>query len=414
MDTQSISDLTLQIKNRLESSFPAVSVKGEISNYRRPSSGHVYMTLKDDKAQLPAVLWKSTRSRLSFELRDGLEVVVDGRIEVYPPAGRYQLICSSITPAGEGELQRAFNLLLARLTAAGYFNAEHKQPLPRIPEHIGLITSPTGAVIRDMCDVLGRRFPAARLQLYPVKVQGDGAAESVIEAIDYFTTRIPARERPDVLIVARGGGSLEDLQAFNEESVAMAIFHSSIPVISAIGHETDVTIADMVADVRAGTPSIAAELAVPDRTDMLERLEELTRRPLRSLLSKIEGTERQIDSLTGSYAFNRPQVLCDRVEEQLEHMVRYMRQSAGMKLRHTDQELRSAEEKLHLLDYRTILKRGFTLVRDENGYITRGGGLREGNEATVVFADTSVGVTVTGQRNGNDRADGPARDLHEC
>jgi len=410
-EIQSVSELTLEIKRCLEGEFPAVRVKGEVSNYRLPSSGHVYMTLKDDKSQIPAVIWKNLRMRLPFELRDGLELVVSGRIELYPPSGRYQLICTSLTTAGEGELQQAFARLLQKLTTAGYFNAEHKKPLPSAPERIGLITSLTGAVIRDMSDVFRRRFPAAALQLYPVKVQGDGAVENIVEALHFFNAGLPTDKRPEVLIVARGGGSLEDLQAFNEEAVAMAIFNSSIPVISAVGHETDVTIADMVADVRAGTPSIAAELAVPETTELLGWIDNWHERQKKALKTRIEGAEKEIASLLGSYAFNRPRMLCDRMEEQLVYLKRYMSQSAGGKLRHAEQMLLSAGRHLDVLDYRKILDRGFALVKNDKGYITRGKGLGEGDPATIVFADTEIDVSVTHRSDGNGRENAPAQGL---
>lgn len=387
-----VSELTTGIKSVLEDNFITVSVRGEISNFKLPSSGHIYMTLKDEGAQIPAVIWKNIRMRLSLDLKDGLEIIARGRIEVYPPSGRYQLICTSVALAGEGALQLAYAMLLEKLAGKGYFNQEHKKPLPGIPEKIGLITSATGAVIEDMSNVLGRRFPLAKLLLYPVKVQGEEAAQNVVEALDYFNGLSDPVQKPDIIIVARGGGSLEDLQAFNQEEVALAIFGSEIPVISAIGHETDVTIADMVADMRAGTPSIAAEIAAPDAQELLRHCEILLNRQTTALHAKVEGTERQLDSLLGSYAFNRPHIKIDQLHEQISHLVRYMKQSAGNALRHAERSFSAATERLALLDYRKTLERGFTLVRQNKTYVTSSSSVRKGERASVIFHDGEVDV----------------------
>ncbi len=406
----SVSELTLKIKSELESAFPAVTVRGEISNFRLPASGHIYMTLKDEDAQIPAVIWKNVRVRLPLDLKDGIEIVATGRLEVYPPSGRYQLICTSLTLAGEGMLQQAFALLLHKLASAGYFNVEHKKKLPAFPETIGLVTSPTGAVIRDMCDVLTRRFPAASLLLYPVKVQGEGAAASIIDAIEYFNTAADEQHRPDLIIVARGGGSLEDLQAFNEERVAMAIFNSSIPVVSAVGHETDFTIADMVADVRAGTPSIAAEIAVPDKEELRQRISSLTQRQFSSLKTRIDGATREISSLTGSYAFNRPKVQCDQLDAEISTLIRFMSRSVQDRCEHIEQRFSAAKGRLSLLDYRNVLRRGFVLINTDSGYITTCREMAEKTRAKALFCDGEIAIMT----DVNDRDDGQAQDPHEC
>jgi len=312
---QSVGELTRAIKNELESLFPFVRVKGELSNVKQHSSGHVYLTLKDSEAQIPAVIWKSVRARSPLELRDGLEVIAEGRLEVWPPAGRYQLICTALFETGEGEQRLALERLIAKLAKAGWFDAERKKPIPRIPRRIGMITSPTGAVIRDMSDVFARRFPAAELLLYPVQVQGERAVESIVRALRYFNDPPKPEHKPDVLIVARGGGSSEDLQAFNDEAVAEAIYRSAIPVISAVGHETDLSVADMVADLRAGTPSIAAERAVPDREELLRLIDNLVNRQSILMEGLISGAQLQVDSITSSYAFNRPVQMLGQFEE---------------------------------------------------------------------------------------------------
>ena len=412
--TLTVSELTREIKSVLEGNFPTISVRGEISNFKLPSSGHIYMTLKDEGAQIPAVIWKNTRMRLSVDLKDGLEIIARGRLEVYPPSGRYQLICTSVAPAGAGALQQAFAMLLEKLTSQGYFNREHKKPLPAIPEKIGLVTSATGAVIKDMGNVLKRRFPAAKLMLYPVKVQGEEAAENVIRALTYFNNPANPIHRPDVIIVARGGGSLEDLQAFNEENVALAIFGSSIPVISAIGHETDVTITDMVADMRAGTPSIAAEIAVPDTQELLRHSDTLLNRQCSALYAKVEGTERQVDSLLESYAFNLPQVKLERLNEQIDHLVKYMSHAARNTLRHTANLFSSLMERLALLDYRKTLERGFTLIRKDDTYATSSTTLRKTDRASVIFHDGEVAVEVTREQPVPGKSSGQDQDPPEC
>lgn len=394
--TLSVSELTLQIKQQVELLFPKISVRGEISNFKRPGSGHLYFTLKDAGAQIPAVAWKSTAARLPRELRDGMDVIAEGRLEVYPPSGRYQLICSSITPAGEGALQQAFALLVEKLTRAGWFLPEHKKPLPRIPGTIGLITSPTGAVIEDMGKVLGRRFPASRVLLYPVKVQGREAAASVAGALDWFNATRIARWRADLLIVARGGGSLEDLQAFNEEEVAAAIHRSAIPVISAVGHETDVTIADMVADLRAGTPSIAAELAVPDSLELQRGIDSAASRLEELLTARLEGTERQIASMLGSYAFNRPLTLLEQFSERTAGLEERMQRALEATQQRARQRFEAAERHLGLLDYRKTLERGYVLVKKEGKPATAATLLRPDDRIELQFHDGTLPAVISG------------------
>ena len=384
---QSVSELTRSIKNELESIFPFVRVRGEISNCKPHSSGHVYLTLKDAEAQIPAVIWKSVRSRFPIELRDGLEVIAEGRIEVYPPAGRYQLICTSLSGTGEGAQQQALALLIARLARAGYFDAGRKKPLPRLPSTIGMITSPTGAVIRDMSDVFARRFPIVSLLLYPVQVQGERAVESVVRALDYFNDPPLPEHRPDVIILARGGGSSEDLQAFNDEAVAEAIYRSRIPVISAIGHETDLTVADMVADLRAGTPSIAAERAAPDREELLRHIDSLAGRQAILMEGKVTGAQLQVDSICGSYAFNRPVLMLGQMEERLATLQKDAARAVNEKLRQREMLFDATAQRLAMLDVRRVLQRGFALVKGNSGYVTSAAALSPGEEIGIKFQD---------------------------
>lgn len=393
---QSVGELTRAIKSELESQFPFVRVKGELSNCKLHSSGHVYLTLKDSEAQLPAVMWKSVRSRFPLELRDGLEVIAEGRLEVYPPAGRYQLICTALFESGQGAQQLALEQLIAKLAKAGWFDAERKKPLPRIPRRIGMITSSTGAVIRDMSDVFARRFPAAELLLYPVQVQGERAVESIVRALRYFNDPPTPEHKPDVLIVARGGGSAEDLQAFNTEAVAEAIYNSAIPVISAVGHETDQSVADMVADLRAGTPSIAAERAVPDRDELLRLIDGLRQRQAILMEGKISGAQLQLDSIVSSYAFNRPAQQLGQIEERLALTEKEMKRAISEKLRDRDQQLLTATDRLAMLDIQRVLKRGFALVTQDDRYITSATALEAGAEIALTFHDGRRNARVGG------------------
>jgi exodeoxyribonuclease VII large subunit len=263
-----VSELTQEIKDILEDKFSDIWVEGEISNFRVPPSGHIYFTLKDDFSQIRAVLFKMQARNLRFLPEDGLRVICRGRVSLYEKRGDYQLILESIEPKGIGVLQLAFLQLKERLEKEGLFDPALKKPIPMIPKKIGIVTSPTGAVIQDMLHILERRFENLHILLYPVQVQGEGASSEIAEGIKYFNKFTDV----DVIIVGRGGGSLEDLWAFNEEGVARAIYHSKVPIISAVGHETDYTIADFVADLRAPTPSAAAELVVRDKREVKNTL----------------------------------------------------------------------------------------------------------------------------------------------
>jgi exodeoxyribonuclease VII large subunit len=259
-----VSELTRHIRSNLEQQFPSVWVEGEISNLRCPSSGHQYFTLKDKASQIRAVLFRSQSERLKFGLQDGLEVLVFGRLTVYEPRGDYQLLLEAVEPKGIGALQLAFRQLKSKLEAEGIFQDSRKRPLPAFPERIGVVTSPVGAALHDLLTIMHRRWPLARVLIAPVSVQGRVAAGQVAAAIQMFNHLSPQFGKVEVLIVGRGGGSIEDLWAFNEEQVVRAIADSRIPIVSAVGHETDVTLADLAADFRAPTPSAAAELVVPD------------------------------------------------------------------------------------------------------------------------------------------------------
>jgi exodeoxyribonuclease VII large subunit len=288
-----VSELTREIKDILEGKFYELWVEGEISNLRIPPSGHLYFTLKDDSSQIRAVLFRLQARALRFIPEDGLHVICCGRISVYEKRGEYQLILETMEPKGVGALQLAFLQLKDKLEKEGFFDLSRKKPIPMFPQTIGIVTSPTGAVIRDMLHIIERRFKNVRIVLYPVRVQGEGAALEIAEGIDYFN----ALNEVDVIIVGRGGGSIEDLWAFNEEEVARAIYHSKIPIISAVGHETDYTIADFVADLRAPTPSAAAELVVKDKREVKEILDQWEDRLENQMLQILQESGAEVSYL---------------------------------------------------------------------------------------------------------------------
>jgi len=297
LDILTVSELTQKIRLQLESSFDSVWVEGEISNLRSPSSGHLYFTLKDENSQIKTVVFRSHIRFLRFEIKDGLQVISRGRVSVYEPRGDYQLIIDYIEPKGVGALQLAYEQLKERLKSEGLFDDSHKKPLPLLPRKIGLITSPSGAAVRDMINIILRRFSNTGILIFPVRVQGEGASSEIAHAIEELNKISDV----DVMIVGRGGGSLEDLWAFNEEIVARAIYHSEIPVISAVGHEIDFTISDFVADLRAPTPSAAAELVVPNKSELISslkhwmgRLENLVCQFLESNRNKLDFLEKRL------------------------------------------------------------------------------------------------------------------------
>jgi len=293
-DVYSVSQLLRESKSVLEGSFPLIWVEGEISNLSRPASGHLYFSLKDAQSQVRCALFRGSRRGMSIDPRDGMLALVRARVTLYEARGDFQLIVETLEAAGEGALRRAFELLKQRLEKEGLFATTRKKSLPRLPRRIGVITSPSGAVFHDIVRTLARRFPAIDVLLYPVPVQGDGAADEIARTI-----RLAGfRRECDALIVARGGGSLEDLWAFNEEVVARAIFECSLPVVSAVGHETDFTIADFVADVRAPTPTAAAELLSPDQNEWLARIDQISRRLNQRIRDRIRSEQQTLDYLT--------------------------------------------------------------------------------------------------------------------
>lgn len=309
-----VSQLTQEIKRHLEGSFPSVWIEGEISNAKMQSSGHFYFSLKDSKAQIAAVMFRGDMLELKSAPKDGDHVIVRGEMNVYPPSGRYQLVIRELRQVGLGELLLKLEELKKKIHQKGWFKAEHKKPLPKFPKRIGVVTSPTGAVIQDIINVLSRRFSGFHLILNPVRVQGEGAAQEIAQAIQQFNQH----QLVDVMIVGRGGGSLEDLWAFNEEIVAAAIFHSQIPIVSAVGHETDHCIADYVADVRAPTPSAAAEIVSAETAQQLQHLQQLQRRMQQTVNHLIRQDKNRLQGLLKQPVFQSPYVILGPLMQQMD------------------------------------------------------------------------------------------------
>jgi len=310
----SVSRLTSLLKDLLEENFQQVWVEGELSNLSQPASGHLYFTLKDSGAMVRCVMFRSNAKALKFRLEEGMVLILRGRLSVYDQRGDFQIICEYLEPQGAGALQLAFMQLKERLATEGLFDEAHKRPLPLLPRRVGIVTSSTGAAIHDILNVLGRRFAALELLICPVHVQGNGAAEEIAQAIDDFN-RLQAA---DVLIVGRGGGSLEDLWAFNEEAVARAIHRSSIPVISAVGHETDWTIADFTADLRAPTPSAAAEMVCTSSEELSRQVSDLNHRLKQAIQKQLQLANRNLQGL--SRALHDPSLLLGHLGQRLDDL----------------------------------------------------------------------------------------------
>lgn len=381
-----VSEITRRIKATLEAGFQDVCVQGEISNFKRHSSGHLYFTLKDESAQLQAVMWRGRASNLFFIPQDGMKVIACGDITLYEVRGVYQISVAAMQPAGIGALQLAFEQLKQKLAAEGLFDEAHKKPLPEYPERIGLVTSPTGAAIKDIMTVIARRFPSVELILAPVRVQGAEASEEIAQAIRDFNRY----GNVDLLIVGRGGGSLEDLWPFNEEVVARAIYDSKIPVISAVGHEVDFTIADFVADLRAPTPSAAAELAVPDRLELVENVRDFAYTSHDLINNMIETFRSSVRNLVSSYAFNRPLDLVRQHSQRLDELDRTIQRLATHQVSMKQREIDALGKRLFSLSPESVLHRGFTIVRREGRIVPDASDLASGDAVEIQFRDGDV------------------------
>ena len=425
-----VSQLNNNIKFLLEESFGFVLVEGEVSNLRRPQSGHVYFTLKDDKSQIKAVFFRQFGGygrRNDFDLEEGLKVLCRARLNVYLPRGEYQIVVESLEPLGVGALQRAFEQLKAKLFAEGLFDERYKKELPFMPERIGVITSPTGAVIRDILNITMRRFPLADILIAPARVQGNEAATEIIQALRH----LHSYGKVDVIVIARGGGSLEDLAPFNDEALAREIFKSAIPIVSAVGHETDFTICDFVSDMRAPTPSAAAELIVPERLELMSKIRNLQQRMISGVGRYLEDNKAFLAELKERLKDPRRHLInlkinLDDLKDRLVNAFNNKRQSLFNELRHNQLQLyhQSPEEKirgekillknlqkdlinnfygrvselreklqknsavLESLSPLGVLQRGYSITRGiESGAIVRQAeGLSEGDDVNVLLA----------------------------
>ncbi|AQS58508.1 exodeoxyribonuclease VII large subunit [Desulforamulus ferrireducens] len=363
----SVSELTRYIKNKLESDLLLANiwVKGEISNFKLHSSGHIYLTLKDREACLKTVMFRSRARTLLFQPKNGMSVLVRGYISLYERDGSYQLYAEGMEPEGIGALYIAYEQLKQKLADQGLFDPQRKKPIPRIPQTIGIVTSPTGAAIQDMLNIIRRRWPRVDIQLAPVLVQGEGAAASIAKAIKLMNEL----SQVDVIITGRGGGSLEELWAFNTEEVAFAIYNSRIPVISAVGHETDYTIADMVADLRAPTPSAAAELVVPDSREMLRYLQSINLRLSKAVVNRLERNKQRLQHCTNSAVLQRPYLITGNRQQTLDVLTSNLHRAGKLRLADKAAQLAALAGKLNVLSPLATMARGYSICTDATGKV---------------------------------------------
>lgn len=388
MNVHSVSSLNAYIKGLFarETVLQHILVRGEVSNFKRYMSGHCYFTLKDAKSALKCVMFRSYASRLRFQPENGMQIVAEGRIAVYERDGVYQLYAENLQPEGAGSLAIAFEQLKQKLSAEGLFDAAHKKPLPKFPKKIGIVTSLSGAVLRDIYHVSKRRWPSVELVLYPVTVQGGESAAEIAAGIRFFNEKYPV----DVLIVGRGGGSMEDLWSFNEEAVVRAIYDSVIPVISAVGHETDFTLADFAADRRAATPSQAAEFAVPDRQELRRYVESLRARLGTLARREVQTRRLRVEGLLQSTALSKPQLLLAGRKQRLDRAQARLLELCQKSLVTKKQALTTAMEKLEILSPVHVLRRGYSIVEKQGRPITSVRQVTAGDALTLVMKDGRI------------------------
>jgi exodeoxyribonuclease VII large subunit len=388
-----VTEVTRRIKGVVEGGFPSVTIQGELANFKAHGSGHLYFTLRDESCQIAGVMWRSRAGSLRFTPEDGMKVVVTGRIAVYEVRGIYQVDALSLRPVGVGDLQLAFEKLKAKLSGEGLFEPSRKRPLPLYPRQIGVVTSETGAVFHDIMTVVKRRYPSVGVILRPTRVQGTGAAGDIAAAIAEFNSL----EGIDCLIVGRGGGSLEDLWAFNEEQVARAIATSRIPVVSAVGHQTDYTIADFVADLRAPTPTAAAELALPDRRELLEVLRESVYTMRANLEGVVADRRKHVRTLLKSYAFNRPLDQVRQFQQRSDEATRMLHSATAHRWELTRARFAGARQRIASLDPRLVLKRGYAMVSRGGSLIGSRDSLSPGDQVSIEFHDGAVRSQILGK-----------------
>lgn len=393
-----VSELNALVRSLVEESYPEVTVLGEVSNFKRHTSGHLYFTLKDAEAQLRAVCFRSEAGRISFDLEDGMQVLATGRLTIYEAYGQYQIVVYSIEKAGVGALEAAFRQLRERLEKEGLFDPAHKKPLPAYPFRIAVVTSVTGAAVRDVVSTLRRRWPPVEILLFPVAVQGNQAAPSIVRALEL----LPRVGGLDLIILGRGGGSLEDLWAFNEETVARAIYDCPIPIVSGVGHETDFTISDFVADVRAATPTMAAEIAVPRVEDIRRRLDEIESRLIQFAEVGLELRGRHLSELVRSYALGRVRGRVEGAMQTLDYTVERLYRCAREMTRDRRSRVNETLARLDGLDARRVLSRGYAVCSDGGtGRIIRSSvAALDARDVRLTFSDGKVSAEVKEKVNG--------------
>lgn len=383
-----ISELTERIKLTLEDNFISIYVSGEISNYKYHSSGHHYFSLKDGNAQISAVIWRSNTVR--FRLEDGMKVLARGNLTVYPPQGKYQLEISSILPEGKGDLYLAFEQLKLDLQLRGYFDTENKKEIPVLPLSVGISTSPTGAAIQDMISTIQRRFPHVQIYFRPTLVQGDGSAEDIVKAINELS-----KFKPDAIIIGRGGGSIEDLWSYNTEIVADAIFNSEIPIISAVGHETDFTIADFVADARAATPTAAAEYCTPiTLNEFKSRLSNTAENLTMKLKEKVEAQSKYLDATFSNNFYRRLIEKINFLNQKIDDTQNQIESSVANKINLITQKLNSFEYTLSNLHPLQPLEHGFALLKQKGKYLKNKDIPKANSELEIVRKNNTVKTKV--------------------
>jgi exodeoxyribonuclease VII large subunit len=405
-----VSELNSYIKLTLEENFRFVHLIGEISNFRiHTQSGHYYFTIKDEDSQISAVMWKTRNQELFFTPEDGMKVVIKGRITVYGARGSYQVETWDMKPQGAGELQVRFEQLKQKLFEEGLFDTEHKKPMPRYPENAAIITSGGGAVLQDFIKIANRRYPLLNIFLFPVSVQGVNATSSVIQALRDCEKSVKSGILPniDVIIIARGGGSIEDLFPFNEEKLARAIFACNIPVVSAIGHEVDFTICDFVADLRAPTPSAAAELITPSIKELIEYLDKFSYFCRSFVQSKVENLKNSVREVHGSYHFNRPKDLIYNFYQQLDDMSKDITALTNSRISSIKNNLKRCKQTLYHVNPENNLKKGYAIVKkkvemdelrlqfDFNKMVSRASQLKKDDEIEIEFYDNSKQAKIT-------------------
>ena len=385
----SVWEITRYIRQKLDRDelLRDIYVKGELSNVSQPTSGHVYFTLKDEYSELRCVMFRDRNALLKFTLEDGMSVIVRGHISVYEKRGRYQLYVEELQESGIGALYRAFEQLKKKLKDEGMFDAAHKKPIPVIPHTIGIITSPTGAAIRDMINITRRRFPHVHILLAPVAVQGEEAAPQIVNAIKLMNRVNRELKKVDVLVVGRGGGSIEELWAFNEESVARAIFASEIPVISAVGHETDFTISDFVADRRAATPSEAAELVVPDKRQIEKNMSTLELQLRQNIYKLIEQQRRRLESIEKNVLFRKPTERINQYRQMVDEVKRTLIAEVMHRVQLHRKGLQALTGKLDALSPRAILERGYSICLKEQKVVRSVMDISTGDMLRILFRD---------------------------